>query len=228
MSATRPYRSIETYLRVSRFATLPIQAIKCFGISRTTRNYVPIPFKSAKCYPVLASRHIHNLSLIGFMGTGKSSVGRLVAEMLHFTFLDTDHVIESRAGKTITQIFEQEGEPTFRSLERGLVEELTRRTRTVIATGGGLPVHEANLASLKTHSLVVCLWASPEKIYERVRGQSHRPLLKLENPMERIRQLLSAREPYYRQADVLLNTELRPLREVANQVFHQFRMAQSE
>jgi len=174
---------------------------------------------------VLAARQIHNISLIGFMGTGKSSVGRLVAEMLHFTFLDTDHVIESRAGKSISQIFEQQGEQAFRLLERGLVEELTRRTRTVIATGGGLPVNEDNLACLKTHSLVICLWASAEKIFERVRGQSHRPLLRHEQPLEKIRQLLSEREPYYRQADVLVNTELRPLREVATQVVHQFRMA---
>jgi len=159
------------------------------------------------------------------MGTGKSSVGRFVAETLSFTFLDTDHVIESRSGKSIAQIFEQEGEQSFRNLERGLVEELTQRTRTIIATGGGLPINPANLASLKTHSLVVCLWASAEKIFDRVRTQSHRPLLKHEQPMEKIRQLLSEREPYYRQADVLVNTELRPLREVAIQVIHQFRMA---
>jgi len=177
---------------------------------------------------VLTERPIHNLALIGFMGTGKSSVGRVVADALRFTFLDTDYVIESRSGKTITEIFEKEGETAFRVLEREVVEELTRRTRTVISTGGGLPVNAANLASLKTHALVVCLWASPEKIFERVRGQSHRPLLREPSPMEKIRQLLAIREPYYRQADVLVNTELRPLREVATQVIHHFRMAQSQ
>ena len=118
------------------------------------------------------TRSIHNLALIGFMGTGKSCVGRLVAELLHFTFLDTDHVIEARAGKSISDIFAQDGEPAFREWERRIVEELTRRDKTVIATGGGLPADEANLASLKTHALVVCLWASPETIWERVRGQT--------------------------------------------------------
>jgi shikimate kinase len=176
---------------------------------------------------VLAARRIENLALVGFMGTGKSSVGRLAAEMLHFTFLDTDHVIESRTGKAIAQIFEREGEAAFRALERGVVEELKHRTRTVIATGGGLAVFEGNLVSLKSHALVVCLWSSPERIFERVRGQSHRPLLKHEQPLEKIRQLLAEREPYYRQADVLVNTELRPLREVAGQVVHQFRLAVS-
>jgi len=175
---------------------------------------------------MLPPRNLHNVALIGFMGTGKSSVGRLVADALHFTFLDTDRVIEARAGKTIREIFEQEGEPAFRELERRIVEELARRNKTVISTGGGLPANEANLASLKTHALVVCLWASPETIFERVRGQNHRPLLNDPDPLGQIRRLLTEREPYYRQADVLVNTGLRPLREVAGQVIHQFRLSQ--
>jgi shikimate kinase len=176
---------------------------------------------------VLATRHIQNLALVGFMGTGKSSIGRLVADALHFTFLDTDDVITARAGKTVAEIFEQSGEASFRDLEKRLVEELTRRTRTVIATGGGLPANDANLASLKTHALVVCLWASPERIWERVRGQTHRPLLNEPDPQETIRSLLAVRGPYYRQADVLVNTEMRSLREVAQQVIHQFHSAQA-
>ena len=173
------------------------------------------------------ARSIHNLALIGFMGSGKSCVGRLAAEMMHFTFLDTDHVIEARAGKSISDIFAQDGEPAFRQWERRIVEELTRRHRTVIATGGGLPTDEANLTSLKTHALVVCLWASPEAIYERVKGHEHRPLLNDPDPLARIRELLTAREGFYRQADVLVNTEMRSLREVAQHVVHQFHMAQS-
>src|ERR1043166_4193713 len=176
---------------------------------------------------MLAARQIENLALIGFMGTGKSSVGRLVADALHFTFLDTDHVIESRAGKSIRKIFEEEGELAFRELERRLVEELARKKKTVTATGGALPANEANLASLKRHALVVCLWASPEKILERVRHQTHRPLLNEPEPLAKIRDLLAQREPYYRQADVLVNTEMRSLREVAQQVLHQFHIAQA-
>jgi shikimate kinase len=161
------------------------------------------------------------------MGTGKSCVGRMAADVLHFTFLDTDHVIEARAGKAVSDIFAQDGEPVFRQWERRVVEELTRREKTVIATGGGLPADEANLASLKTHALVICLWASPETISERVRGHEHRPLLNEPDPLAKIRQLLTAREPYYRQADVLVNTERRSVREVAQHVIHQFHIAQS-
>ena len=172
-------------------------------------------------------RQLHNLALIGFMGTGKSSVGQLLAAHLHFTFLDTDHVIEARAGQSITEIFARQGEAVFRELERGVVRELASRRKTVIATGGGLPAFGDNLASLKTHALVVCLWASPAGIWERVRDQSHRPLLDDPDPAGKIRTLLAAREPYYRQADVLVNTEMRSVREVTLQVLHQFQMAQA-
>jgi shikimate kinase len=174
-----------------------------------------------------SSRHLVNIALIGFMGTGKTSVGRLVAEQLHFDYLDTDELIQTQTGRAITEIFETDGEPAFRALEQKIVAELSTRTKTVIATGGGLPVNPLNLASLKTHALVVSLWSSPEKIWERVRHQSHRPLLHDENPQAKIRELLAAREPFYKQADVLLNTELRSIREVAQQVVHQFRLEAS-
>ena len=173
---------------------------------------------------VHSGRHIANIALIGFMGTGKSSVGHLVADHLHFDFVDTDEMIQSRTKRTITEIFATDGEPAFRKLESELVRELATRTKTVIATGGGLPVNPDNLAGLKAYALVVCLWASPEKIWERVKNQTHRPLLHDADPQKKIRELLAVREPFYKQADVLLNTELRSVREVTQQVVHQFRL----
>jgi shikimate kinase len=170
------------------------------------------------------NRHIVNISLIGFMGTGKTSVGRLVAEQLHFHYLDTDEMIQSATGRTIADIFSASGEPAFRALEEKTVQELAGKMQTVISAGGGLPVNPANLASLKTHSLVVCLWASPAKIWERVKNQTHRPLLHDPEPQTKICELLAARAPFYKQADILLNTESRSLREVAQQVIHQFRL----
>ena len=175
-----------------------------------------------------SDRRIVNIALIGFMGAGKTSVGRLVAEQLGFDYLDTDEMIQSRTNRTITDIFAKDGEPAFRKLEEQIVAELTACERTVISTGGGLPVNPKNLVSLKTHALVVCLWASPEKIWERVHNQTHRPLLNTPDPKEKIRELLAAREPFYRKADVLLNTELRHVREVAQQVIHQFRFETSQ
>ncbi|MDB6125689.1 MAG: aroK [Pedosphaera sp.] len=173
------------------------------------------------------TRQLHNIALIGFMGTGKSSVGRLLADQLRFSFLDTDDLIESRSGKTISAIFAEEGEPAFRKYEQEVVAELSSRKKTVISTGGGLGANATHLASLKQHALVVCLWASPDKIWERVRSQTHRPLLKESDPLAKIRKLLAERESHYKQADILLNTEVRSLKEVAQQVLHQFRLAKT-
>jgi len=176
---------------------------------------------------VTTARNITNIALIGFMGSGKSTVGRMLADQLHFGLIDTDHEIELRTRKSVAQIFEQSGETAFRTLEHELVKELANRTRTVISTGGGLPINPANLDHLKQHALVVCLWAGPEKIWDRVRHHSHRPLLNGPDPLEKIRELLAVREPFYRQADVLLNTEFRSLKEVAHQIVTQFRMVGS-
>ena len=162
------------------------------------------------------------------MGTGKSSVGRLVAGELGFHFLDTDELIEARAGRRNSEIFSREGEAAFRERECSLVADLAKETQAVISTGGGLVVNPLNLASLKTHALVVCLWASPAMIWQRTRHQSHRPLLQGEDPLAKIRQLLAEREPAYRQADVLVNTDMRSVKEVAQQVLYQFHRARSD
>jgi shikimate kinase len=175
--------------------------------------------------PMHNGRQIVNLALVGFMGTGKTATGRLVAEQLHFEFLDTDELIQARTGRTIADIFATSGEPAFRELERDVVSELAGRIRTVISTGGGLPANPANLAALKTHALVVWLCASPEKIWERVRNQSHRPLLHDPDPQRKIRELLELRTPFYHQADVLINTDQRSAREVAQQIVLQFKLA---
>ena len=174
------------------------------------------------------TRQLANLALIGFMGTGKTTVGRLVAEALHFDFLDTDELIQSRTGKSIAEIFAQDGEPAFRELERQIVRELSTKTKTVISTGGGLPTNPENLALLKSYAVVVCLWSSPDKIWNRVKNQTHRPLLHDPNPQKKIQDLLTTREPFYKQADVLVNTDVRNVREVVQQLVVQFKLATRE
>ena len=173
-------------------------------------------------------RSIRNLALTGFMGTGKSTIGHGVAHQLNFEFLDTDHLIETRAGKTIPEIFAQDGEPAFRDWEARIVAELACRENLVISTGGGLGANPEHLASLKHHALVVCLWATAEIIWERVRHLSHRPLLQVPDPEARIRQLLTEREPVYRQADVLINTGPRPARDVIQHVLREFLSVQRQ
>jgi shikimate kinase len=175
-----------------------------------------------------SDRRLVNLALIGFMGTGKTSVGRHVAEQLGFEFIDTDELIQTDTGRTIADIFARDGEPAFRALEKQVVRKLSTREKTLIATGGGLPTNEENLAALKSFALVICLWASPEKIWERVKNQSHRPLLHDADPQKKIRDLLAVREPFYRQADVLINTDLRSVREAAQQIVLQYKLATRE
>jgi shikimate kinase len=159
------------------------------------------------------------------MGSGKSSVGRLVANLLRFRFVDTDELIETRAGMTVPEIFAKHGEQDFRDRENQITRELENERNLVIATGGGLVLNPDNMASLKTHCLVVCLWAPPETIWDRVKSQTHRPLLQTPDPPARIRELITARAPSYRQADVLLHSGFRPPREVAAQVLFHFNTA---
>ncbi|HON07775.1 MAG TPA: shikimate kinase, partial [Verrucomicrobiota bacterium] len=124
--------------------------------------------------------------------------------------------------------FEEEGETKFREYEKEVVNDLAKFKRMVIATGGGLGANQENINSLKTHSLVVCLCASAETIYSRVKSQTYRPLLCTPDPMAKIKELLAAREPIYRQADVLISTDMRSVREVAQQVIVHFRLFHSK
>jgi shikimate kinase len=172
-------------------------------------------------------RTIHNLALIGFMGTGKSSVGRIAAEQLRFDFIDTDEWIESQTGKSIADIFAQNGEQAFRELEENAANAFVSRRNVVISAGGGFVINPGNLASLKSHALVVCLWASPEIIWERVKTQTHRPLLQHPEPLAKIRELIEQRSAAYHEADAMIHSGFRSPREVAQQVLHQFHLARS-
>lgn len=174
------------------------------------------------------ARSISNLSLIGLMGAGKSTLGRRLAKILRYQFSDTDQLIEERTNRKITEIFQTDGESHFRALECALVKEIAQWQRTVIATGGGLPVHNRNLDLLKKSSFVVCLWASPETICLRVKNQKHRPLLQTENPLEAVRELLRERGACYKQSDAVIHTDNRPLRLIASLVIREYRQAQNK
>ena len=170
-------------------------------------------------------RVIYNLALIGFMGVGKSTIGQMAANQLGYDFIDSDACIEATVGMSISRIFAEYGEAHFRACEAALVDELVHRRHVVLATGGGLAANPLHLNRLRQNALIVCLWASPEAIWDRVRHQTHRPLLQTEDPLARIRQLLAEREPHYRQADILVHTEMRTAREVVHQVVSQYRSA---
>lgn len=141
-----------------------------------------------------------NIILTGFMATGKSSLGPLLAKRLDYTFIDTDTEIESRHGCSVAAIFREEGEAAFRLLETELVRELAQRQRLVIATGGGLVMNPVNVTLLRTSGTIICLTAKPEEILARVSRQKHkRPLLQEPDPRAKIVELLAQRAPVYAQ-----------------------------
>jgi shikimate kinase len=147
-----------------------------------------------------------NIILTGFMGTGKSTVGKRVAARVGGEFVDTDALIEQEEGMPISRIFAEKGEAYFRQREAHVIDRVCRGGGRVITTGGGAVADAANAARLKGSGTVVCLTARPEVILERVRGNTDRPLLRGEDPLGKIRALLAARAEAYAKADVMIDT----------------------
>jgi len=148
-----------------------------------------------------------NLYLVGLMGAGKTTVGRLLAKHYGCTFYDSDHEIEARTGVKIPVIFEIEGEAGFRKREEGAISELTGLSGIVLATGGGAVLSATNRENLKKNGVVIYLRGMPEHLYERTRHDRNRPLLQTENPLARLRELFKQRDPLYREvADIVVDT----------------------
>jgi shikimate kinase len=145
--------------------------------------------------------------LTGFMGTGKSQVGRVLAEKLGYVFIDIDARIEAEQKKTISEIFEGEGEACFRDMEADMIRRIADMEGAVIATGGGAILREDNLVNLTRKGVIVCLTASPETIFNRTVASKERPLLRTEDPLATIRQLLSSRKAHYEKAGIMIDTE---------------------
>jgi shikimate kinase len=158
------------------------------------------------------------------MGTGKTTVGRCVAHRIGFKCVDSDHEIERKAGKTVSRIFAEDGEASFRQLERSFIEEGHPPEKLVVACGGGLVVQPGMLGILADKGVVVCLHASIETILARTaRHEESRPLLNVEDPAGRARALYAEREAIYRSAGTVILTDSRPLNEIAAHVIRVWR-----
>ena len=166
-----------------------------------------------------------NIYIVGFMGTGKSTIGRLLAQQLDYRCFDSDLWIEHRSGMTIPQLFAERGEPAFRLLEKEFMESGHPGEGCVISCGGGLVFQPGMKELLQERGVVISLFASPETIFERTRSNRNRPLLNVEDPLGEIRKLLDARLPVYRDAGIGVLTEGRPVAEV---VAHILRIYQRE
>ena len=164
-----------------------------------------------------------NITLTGFMGTGKTAVGKRLAKRLGWAFVDLDTLIEARAGKPIATIFAEHGERVFRRLEQRMIRRLTRARAQVIATGGGAFLDPSNRARLRVSGPVICLAAHPRTIWARVKPRLNaRPLLAgAKDPLGRIQALLRRRAPAYAQADLTIDTTRLSVEEVVERLWAQ-------
>jgi shikimate kinase len=160
-----------------------------------------------------------SIFLVGMMGAGKTSVGRVLAKRLRKTFYDSDHVIEDRTGVKIPVIFEIEGEAGFRIRESAVMEELTALRDIVLATGGGAVLSEKNRDRLRTRGMVVYLRASVRDLLNRTRHDKNRPLLQAAEPRARLTELYEKRDPLYREvAHLIVDTGNQSLTSLVNRL----------
>ena len=160
-----------------------------------------------------------NIFLIGPMGAGKTTVGRLLAQKLSLTFIDSDHEIENHTGVDIPLIFEKEGEEGFRKREADIIDELTQQRNIVLATGGGAVIKEENRKNLINRGLVIYLQADIKHLLRRTRKDRNRPLLQGPNPEKKLREIMQQREPLYRQtADYTIDTGKYSVQAIINQI----------
>nr|WP_233167611.1 shikimate kinase [Xylophilus sp. ASV27] len=137
--------------------------------------------------------------MVGLPGSGKSTIGRLLARRLKLPFADSDHVIEERIGGSIREFFEREGEPAFRDVEAAVLQQLAQDHQGVLATGGGAVLRAENRACLRQAGRVVYLRSLPEDLYRRLRNDRNRPLLQVDDQMARLRELFQVRDPLYQE-----------------------------
>lgn len=159
-----------------------------------------------------------NIVLIGFMGSGKSVVSQRLASRLKRKIISTDEMMVKREGRSIAEIFRDSGEDYFRQCEKKIIKDISRETEGIIDCGGGVVLDPENLASLKEKGILFYLEASPEIIYQRVKGQRHRPLLDCENSRARIEELLRARRPFYQQADYTIDADRKSAEQACKEI----------
>ena len=168
----------------------------------------------------------HNIFLVGLMGAGKSTIGRHLAKSLGLEFVDSDHEIERRTGASIPLIFDVEGEAGFRQREKKVIDELSRRSGIILATGGGVVLDADNRARLRERGQVVYLYATVEQLLARTAKDRNRPLLQTADPRARLQELLELRDALYREvADVVVDTGGRTARSAEREILAKIRPA---
>ena len=161
---------------------------------------------------------MQNIYLVGFMGTGKTAIGKELAIALGLCFVDIDDLIVGREKRSINDIFSQAGETYFRKVEKEALKEISAVAGQVISCGGGIVIDPQNIAVMKETGKLICLSASPEVILERVKKGSHRPILNVNDQRSKIAELLKGRRPYYERADFVIDTSSLNVKEVVGSI----------
>lgn len=160
-----------------------------------------------------------NIVLIGFMGTGKSTIAKKLSDIKQFNVIEMDETIEEREGMPISRIFEEKGEEYFRNLETALLIEMQEKNGYIISCGGGVPMRECNVKEMKKNGIVFLLTAFPETIYERVKNSHNRPLLENNKSISYIAELMEKRrEKYEAAADIIIRTDGKTVSEISYEI----------
>jgi shikimate kinase len=164
------------------------------------------------------------LVFTGFMGTGKTEMGSIISKKLNMSFFDTDNLIETKMGLSINDIFKKFGESYFRQIESEVVKEISEKDFAVISCGGGTVLNPVNIYSLRKKGIIINLYASAEVIYDRIKTNSDRPLLRCEDPLNEINKLLAFRKDVYNDCDFAFNTNGLTVREAADAILNNIDM----
>lgn len=159
-----------------------------------------------------------NIVLIGFMGSGKSTVAKCLAEFFHKELISTDALIEDKEGQSIAEIFRHYGEQYFRDREREIIKRAAIKKDVVLDCGGGVVLNPQNMDNLRRNGILIYLAASPETIYKRIKRQKNRPLLNISQPKTRIAELINQRKSLYEQADYIIQTDAKTATEISEEI----------
>jgi len=159
-----------------------------------------------------------NIVLVGFMGTGKTTIAIELSHRLGMKYVSTDDLIEKRERRTINEIFTKSGEGYFRDIESAVIRDTMCMDNLVIDTGGGAVIRDENVAYMKSSGVIICLTADEDVIMERTKKYKHRPILNVEDPKRKIRDLLARRLPYYAKADYTIDTGKLTVRQVIDKI----------
>jgi len=163
-------------------------------------------------------RDMKNIVLTGFMGSGKTAVGRELSHLLGWKIIDVDEEIVKAQDTSIGELFRKLGESVFRDLETEMIRKVSRNRNVIISTGGGAVLREENMNILRENGTIVCLWASVDTVFKRTSCNDERPLLQVENPRQRIEELLECRRPFYEKADMVVDTEEKTPLHIAEEI----------